>query len=252
MNVRSVIAMAPLALVLLLASAPVAAAQDALTFDTQALRAVGWRGFLDFAYILESLASLVLATALGALIAFHPMTARTVDTLEETELPKVYIMYALIGAVVGVTVLKYGLVVGFVVFGLGGLMRFRTNTTSTRDTGRLILVTLIGLICGLNLPHFAVLAALFAFVLIYFFDANPTCRVVIEDLAEKRVGPAGEAYAKALAGLGCKILSSKASLARGRVELVFRSRAHSLQQVREALGAQVPPNLRGEMDWKVE
>ncbi len=252
MNARSVIAIAPLALVLLFASASVAAAQDALTFDTQALRAVGWHGFLDFAYILESLASLVLATALGALIAFHPMTSRTVDTLEETELPKVYIMYALIGAVVGVTVLKYGVVVGFVVFGLGGLMRFRTNTTSTRDTGRLILVTLIGLICGLNLPHFAVLAALFAFVLIYFFDANPTCRVVIEDLAEKRVGQAAEAYAAALAGLGCKILSRKVSLARGRVELVFRSRAHSLQQLREALVAQVPQNLRGEMDWKVE
>ena len=252
MNARSVIVMAPLGLVLLLASAPVAAAQDALTFDTQALRAVGWRGFLDFVYILESFASLVLATALGALIAFHPMTSRTVDTLEEIELPKVYIMYALIGAVVGVTVLKYGLVVGFVVFGLGGLMRFRTNTTSTRDTGRLILVTLIGLICGLNLPHFAVLAALFAFVLIYFFDANPTCRVVIEDLAEKRVGPAAEAYAAALAALGCKILSRKMSLARGRVELVFRSRAHSLQQLRVALPAQVPENLRGEMDWKVE
>ncbi|NJM34915.1 MAG: multidrug transporter AcrB, partial [Rhodomicrobium sp.] len=50
--------------------------------------------------------------------------------------------------------------VGFVIFGLGGLMRFRTETSSTRDTSRLIIVTLIGLICGLNLPHFAVLATL--------------------------------------------------------------------------------------------
>jgi hypothetical protein len=32
-------------------------------------------------------------------------------------------------------VLEYGLVVGFVVFGLGGLMRSR-RTSSTRDTGR--------------------------------------------------------------------------------------------------------------------
>jgi hypothetical protein len=52
----------------------------------------GWSGFLDWPFMLRSLGALALATALGAVIAFHPMTRRTVDTLEEAELPKVYIM----------------------------------------------------------------------------------------------------------------------------------------------------------------
>jgi len=239
------------ALALLLAP-ETASAQTAL-FDTDELMSVGWRGFLDLPYILESFASLLLATALGALIAFHPMTRRTVDTLEEAELPKVYIIYALIGAVVGVTVLKYGLVVGLVIFGLGGLMRFRTNTTSTRDTGRLIIVTLVGLISGLNLPHFAVLATLFAFVLIYLFDANPMCRVVVEGLPGKRVAEAAEVHRAILCGLGCKIVSEKKAFARKRVEFVFRMpRAKTREELHAEILRQVPAELRGEMDWEVE
>ena len=131
---------------------------------TRELPSIGWAGFLDTDALTQSFLALILATFLGAVIAFHPTTARTVDTRAEAELPKVLIMYALVGAVVGEIVLEYGMVVGFVIFGLGGLMRFRTDAASTRDTGRLIMVTLIGLISGLNLPHFAVMATVFAWI----------------------------------------------------------------------------------------
>ncbi len=222
-------------------------------FDTQELQAVGWRGFLDFAFLLESLGALVLATALAAMIAFHPMTSRTVDTLEEAELPKVYIMYALVGAMVGVTVLEYGLVVGFVVFGLGGLMRFRTDTDSTRDTGRLIVVTLLGLISGLNLPHFAVLAALFAFGLIYWFDANPICRIVVKQLPEGRVAEAADAHRRVFARAGCKIVSEQRSLSKRRVTFVFRMPSKTSQERLQAtLDGEVAHDMRGEIDWEVE
>jgi hypothetical protein len=237
----------------LVAAPAVANAQTTALFDTQPLQNIGWRGFLDYPYILESFASLVLATVLGALIAFHPMTRRTVDTLEEAELPKVYIMYALVGAVVGVTVLKYGLVVGLVVFGLGGLMRFRTDTESTRDTGRLILVTLIGLISGLNLPHFAVLAALFAFGLIFVFDANPMCRVAIEGLPGKRAAEAASLYRQVLVSLGCTIMSEKKAFTKREVEFVFRMpRTRTKEYLQTELQRQVPEDLRGEIDWEVE
>ncbi|HJR89217.1 MAG TPA: hypothetical protein VJ782_03550, partial [Aeromicrobium sp.] len=102
-----------------------------------AIPSVGWSGFNDYGGMVNELSALVLATLLAMIIAFHPTTRRTVDTIEEAELPKVAIMYALVGALVGVAVLQFGMVIGFVVFGLGGLMRFRTETASTRDTGRL-------------------------------------------------------------------------------------------------------------------
>lgn len=217
------------------------------------LPSVGWDGFLDWRYIVESAAALVLAVALGAALAFHPTTRRTVDTREEAELPKVFILYALIGAVIGEIVLKYGMVVGFVIFGLGGLMRFRTDVASTRDTGRLIMVTLIGLICGLNLPHFAVMATIFSWILIYVFDGHPVCKLEVHEVPDGQVKQSAEAYRRVLGALGCTILSENKSFSKQRIDYVFRMpRATTQTKLHAALCEQVPAELRGEMDWEVE
>lgn len=213
----------------------------------------GWRGILDVPFILTSLASLLLATGLGALVAFHPISLRTVDTLEEAELPKVYIMYAVVGAVIGVTVLKYGMGVGVVVFGIGGLIRFRTDTGSTRATGRLIVVTLVGLASGLGLPQFAVLTTLFVFGLIYVLDARPICRVMIKELPKGRIAEAAEAYRTALKHGGCSILSERKAFGKHHVSFVFRGPRLSTQEgIHEQLSHQVPPDVQGQIDWEVE
>ena len=219
--------------------------------DTQGLQAVGWRGFLDTAYLLEALAALVLSTVLGALIAFHPATMKNVDTVEEAELPKVQIMCALIGAIVGVIVLEYGLVVGFVIFGLGGLMRFKTETDTTRDTSRLIIVTLIGLICGLNLPHFAVLAAAYAWIII-FFDGLPVYSIRVHEIPKGRLADAAAAYRSALAELHCKLLSENKSFSKRRIDYVFRTpRKCKPAAIENMIIEKVPADIRGELDWEV-
>jgi hypothetical protein len=220
---------------------------------TQQLPSIGWAGFLDTEALIQSFAALVLATFLGAVIGFHPTTARTIDTREEAELPKVSIMYALVGAVIGEIVLQYGIVVGFVIFGLGGLMRFRTDTSSTRDTGRLIIVTLIGLIAGLNLPHFAVLSTAFAWVLIFLLEGKPICELEVHEIPEGRVKQAAEAYRRVLGELGCVVLKEDKSFAKRRIDYVLRAPRNSTQEgLHRALCDRVPPDVRGEMDWEVE
>jgi len=217
------------------------------------LPSVGWAGFLDWQHMLQSFGALVLATTLGAIIAFHPTTARTIDTREEAELPKVLIMYALVGAVVGEIVLAYGMVVGFVIFGLGGLMRFRTDAASTRDTGRLIIVTLIGLIAGLNLPHFAVMATVFAWVLIYIFDGHPVYQLEVHELPKGRVKDAAAAYRAVLSEQKCTLISEDKSFAKGRIDYVFRApRATTQAQLHTAFCETVPIDVRGEIDWEIE
>ena len=47
---------------------------------TRELPSIGWAGFLDTDALTQSFLALILATFLGAVIAFHPTTARTVDT----------------------------------------------------------------------------------------------------------------------------------------------------------------------------
>ncbi len=212
--------------------------------------ALGWAGFTDVRFILNSLAILLLATLLGALIGYHPATRRTIDKLHDADMPHVYVMYAVIGAVIGVAVREFP-VVGVVVFGIGGLIRFRSSTDSTRDTVRLIIVTLAGLVAGLGLMHFAVMIVLFAFALIYVFDTSPPFRIRIEGLSKGHTGPCAEAYRGVLRGHGCSIISEHRSAEKERVEFVFRLPRRSSRDRLDAELNAIAIELRGEVDWEV-
>ena len=212
---------------------------------------LGWAGFLDMRFILNSLGILLLATLLGALIGYHPATRRTIDKLHEADMPHVYVMYAVIGAVIGVAVREFGTVVGVVVFGIGGLIRFRSSTDSTRDTVRLIIVTLAGLIAGLGLLHFAVIITLFAFALIYVFDSSPPFRIRIEGLPKGRTADCAEAYRGMLKEHGCSIISEHRSAEKERIEFVFRLPRRSTRDRLEAELRSIAAELRGDVDWEV-
>jgi len=212
---------------------------------------LGWAGFLDTRFILNSLGILLLATLLGALIGYHPATRRTIDKLHEADMPHVYVMYSVIGAVIGVAVREFGMVIGVVVFGIGGLIRFRSSTDSTRDTVRLIIVTLAGLIAGLGLLHFAVIITMFAFALIYVFDASPPFRIKIEGLPKARTAESAAAYRGTLKGQGCWIISEHRSAERERVEFVFRLSRRCSRERLDAELRNIAEDLRGEVDWEV-
>jgi hypothetical protein len=217
------------------------------------LPSIGWQGFLDVQGMVDEFTALVLATLLALIIAYHPTTQRTVDTIEEAELPKVSIMYALVGAVVGVAVLQFGTVIGFVVFGLGGLMRFRTETSSTRDTGRLIVITLIGLMCGMNLPHFAVITTAFVWVIILVFDGTPVYRLDVTQVDKEQLKASMDAYRRELNALGAKFVTEGNAVSKGKLTFVFRApRAFRQDALYDASLTHIPPELRGELDWRVE
>jgi uncharacterized membrane protein YhaH (DUF805 family) len=231
-----------------------ALARAAGLFDAPSgpIAAPGWSGFHDVGFLAASLGELILATALGAVIGFHPTSARTVDRLHEADMPKVYIMYAFIGAIIGVTVREFGMVIGVVVFGIGGLIRFRTDAGTTRDTGRLIVVTLVGLIAGLGLPHLAVLTTAFAFVLIMGFDATPACRLKIERLPAGRMQDCADVYRAVLEAHRCKVIAEHHSAAKDRIEFVIRMpRTATRDSLHKAL-SDVPVEMRGECDWEFE
>lgn len=213
----------------------------------------GWKGFTDLSFLANALATLTLAAVLGAIIAFHPKHVQTADTLEEIEAPKVFITYSVIGALIGIMVVKYGLVVGFVLFGIGGLIRFRTVLRSASLTGHVIFVTLIGLSCGLDLPHVAVLATVFGFVLIHILNARITYRISVRALPPDQVAEAAMAYRAVLEQKGCRIMSEKKIPEKARVTFIFRgARDVTQHQLEQALDQQVHDPLKGFLDWEVD
>jgi hypothetical protein len=219
----------------------------------QPLTGEGFRGFADFGFLVKGLVSLTLATVLAAVIAYHPKRSRTIRNLDEAEAPRVYIIYSVVGAVIGLMVLKYGLVVGLVVFGIGGLMRFRTDVQSAPRTGRLILVTLIGLSCGLDLPHLAVLTTAFGFVLIFILDSTVTYRILVKGLQPATLAQTAAVYRAVLERADCRLLSEKKDFDRHQVAFIFvapprRSRARLMHDLED----NVPEQLRGAVDWEVD
>jgi hypothetical protein len=225
---------------------------DFLTQEPESL-GEGWRGFADLGFLVNTLLTLTLAAILGAMIAYHPKHIQTADTLEEIEAPKVFIMYAVIGALIGILVVKYGLVVGFVLFGIGGLIRFRTVLRSASLTGHVIFVTLIGLSCGLDLPHVAVLATVFGFVLIYVLNARITYRINVRALPPERIADAAAAYRGVLVQQGCRIMSEKKNPEREKVTFIFRNaRDVTRRQLEDILDTNIDASLKGFLDWEVD
>ena len=212
----------------------------------------GWRGLTDIAFLANALLTLTLAAVLGAIIAYHPRHRQTADTLAEIDAPKVYIMYAVIGAIIGILVVKYGLVVGFVLFGIGGLIRFRTILQSASVTGQVIYVTLIGLSCGLDLPHVAILATAFGFVLIYVLEARITYRIDVRGLSRERIGEAAAAYRRVLEQRGCRIMNEKKNPVKERVTFIFRAGQETREHLEEVLESGIDETLRGAVDWEID
>jgi len=213
----------------------------------------GWQGFTDLGFLLAALLTLSLAAILGAAIAYHPKNRQTADTLEEIEAPKVYITYAVTGALIGIMVIKYGLVVGFVLFGIGGLIRFRTVLRSASLTSQAIFVTLIGLSCGLDMPHVAVLATAFGFVLIYALNTRFTYRINVRALPPERIAEAADVYRGLLEQEGCLIMSEKKSPEKARITFIFRSKRDVPRRLLEdLLESKIDKSLKGYLDWEVD
>jgi hypothetical protein len=248
---KKVLWIAPLSLL----SASQASSQqltDSLLQSPQSL-GEGWAGFSDIGFLVDIFLKLTLAAMLGAIVAYHPKHEQTADTLEEIEAPKVYIMYAVIGALIGIMVVKYGLVVGFVLFGIGGLIRFRTALRSARLTGQVMFVTLIGLSCGLDLPHVAVLATLFGFVLIYIFDARATYRIEIKALPVARIGESADAYRTLLEQQGFRIISERKNPAKEKVTMIFKTSRHiTREQLQDLFQTRIDAPLKGTVDWEID
>jgi hypothetical protein len=238
----------------LLLAASAAAAQIPETFaQTPAPHGEGWPGFGDLDFLLGAFLNLVLAAALGAVIGYHPRRIRTSDTMEEIEAPKVSIVYAVMGSLIGILVVKYGLVLGFVLFGIGGLIRFRTVMRSAQLTGQVIFVTLIGLTCGLNLPHVAVLATVFDFVLTFVLEARITYRVDVRGLPPDRFTEAADAYRTVLAGNRYRVLSETPRPEKGFISFIFRSAGRDTRQhIEELFDESIDASLRGSLDWEVD
>jgi uncharacterized membrane protein YhiD involved in acid resistance len=209
----------------------------------------GLDGFADLWFLADTALVLLLALLLGASIAYHPVTRAKVATLEEFEQPKTFLMYSIVGAVCAL-IGKTQPAMGFVIFGIGGLMRFRTEVGQAKDTGRIILVTVAGVSCGLKLYVVAVIATAIGWLLIYFLDRQSAGRLVVKGLEREAIPKAAAAYGEVLVDAGCTIIREKKNFLKGQVAFVFQAPGDLERETLEAQFENLPEGTRGSEDWE--
>ncbi len=227
---------------------------DALQSGAQELvsrdKAVGWSAFNDAEFLGEMAIVLTAAVVLAAVIAYHPLTRAKVSSIEQLEQPKTFLMYAMVAAVIA-QIVQVQPSMALVIFGIGGLLRFRTNVGEAKDTGRVILVTVVGLCCGLNLYVIAVLATGFGWLIIMSMETRVAGRLVVQGLDVKHMPKAMETYAATLHAAGCKVVGTEANVKKGMVSLVFKApRRFTPDRIKQAMSA-VQPELQGAVDWQM-
>ena len=211
----------------------------------------GLEAFKDPKKIGNFLAIIAAAIVLGAVLAYHPFAERR-STIEELDRPKIIITYTLVGALVAIVVAPIP-AMAFAIFGIGGLMRFRTELGAAKDTGRAILATLLGLSCGLQFWMVAVLGTAVAWVLILVLEYRKSMRMVVRSVKSESVAQAALAYGKVLQGLGSRFSTPLKNPAKGQVAFVLRARRSLDREAIEAeCNSKVPEALRGTIDWPEE
>jgi hypothetical protein len=192
---------------------------------------------------------LVIAVALGAAIAYHPLARGKVGSIEEFEQPKTFLMYAMVGAVIAQAVIVEEMM-ALVVFGIGGLLRFRTDVGQAKDTGRVILVTAVGIACGLKLFVVAILAAAFGWLLIYYLESKSAERMQVKGLEKESIAQAAEAHREILTAAGCRIIRERKNFLKGQVTFVFSVPRGLERETIEERFAELPKDQRGTVDWE--
>lgn len=150
------------------------------------VRGRGWSQLTNLDEMLDFALTLAETILLTAALAFHPINRAYRDHAEGVSLQKGMFLFALIGMMTGFLVVHHGYLIGFVIFGIGSLFRFRMEASTIPDTAQLVIASLIGLAAGLDLPVMAAIATAAAWVVVYAFGR--TTRLALEVKFDEKNG----------------------------------------------------------------
>lgn len=211
----------------------------------------GWVGLTNPWYVADVLIALTVAAALGAALGYHPQVRRKAWSFEQIDQPKTFIMYALAGALAAM-VGREDRNMAYVIFGIGGLMRFRTDVGEAKDTGRVILATMVGVLVGLKVIPVALLATAFAWALIFFLERQRVEQMMVQGIDREHFAGASEAYRAALVRAKCQFVSERKNLLKGTIQITFRAPVGFTHEALEKhFDQSIEKPFRGAIDWDV-
>jgi hypothetical protein len=191
-------------------------------------------------FIVKLFAGLALSVLLAMLIAQHPRRSTRLNPLSDHEERKSLVVLAVVGAVVAELV-QVNTSMALVIFGIGGLIRFRTVLDNPKITGKAILCVLLGLSCGLGQWATAVFVTVFAWLLILWLEMHLSARVKIRVGEKGNLQDTYKAAVDALRMLHCRVKSSSILVEKRQViALVFIPSGTDPKELETLLMAKLP------------
>jgi hypothetical protein len=209
----------------------------------------GWADFTNGWLLLDMVVVLLLALTLGAVIAYHPSTRRRLSSLEQFEQPKTLLLYAVVAAVVALIV-QVQPTMAFVIFGIGGLLRFRTMVGDAKDTGRVILVTVVGLCCGLKIFIVAIPATVIGWILIFVLEQQIAGIIRISGVGELAMHESTKVHRALIEQAGCKIIGEQTKFIKREFTFVVKAPPALNREALQAKFDTLAPEVRGVVDWE--
>ena len=208
----------------------------------------GWAAFLDPTQYWEYGFVLIAATLSGAILAYHPVYKNRPSTMESIELAKTLIIYTVVGALIAI-ICTVNPSMAFVIFGIGGLMRFRTQLGASKSTGHAIMGTLVGLSWGLGLEMVAVLATVYFWVMIFILERNNIVTLEVGGVKVADMSQSTEAYRNAFTNAGCKLLSHSKKFKKLEMTFLFKMPKNASKERVVAEVEKIEEKYRGTPDW---
>jgi hypothetical protein len=143
-------------------------------------------------YLVDLMLGFASSIVMALLLTAWPRSLAPRDPVEAAEERNGALIVALVGCLAAELVqsserLSLGAEIALVLFGIGGLIRFRTVFGDPRRTGLMILITILGLCCGMSQYALAVLAFVVAWLVRYFLLSH--VRLVISLRVRRGVDP---------------------------------------------------------------
>ena len=158
---------------------------------------------------------------------------------------KALVLYAAVSAAIAVLVLEHP-ATALVVFGMGGLLRFRTKVAEG-GTGRGVYMVVIGLACGLSLYALAVTLTVVGYMIMWRQAIQVPLELTIKKLSPERLEDSMQAYTAALEEYGGRVAATRTSFAGDQFTLVLvLPRRVALHKMNESFKLKISPELQGE------
>jgi len=205
----------------------------------------GLRSFTEWRELVPLLLNVPLAVLLVVPLIYARRRGKRVHDLSTVEDDRALLLYAAVSAAIAVLVLEHP-AMALVVFGMGGLLRFRPKASPGVATGRAIFSVVIGLACGLGMYPLGLLLAIMGLFGTRLFGSRSAVEITVKKLDPARIEHAQQAYHHLLQEAGCIVLGVTPSAAGdGLVIVTVLPERLAPNDLNDAVFQRIPKDLRG-------